>query len=119
MTLYLIGISTFQYLGKWEVVSQYEPDRSLRSRLVFVYSLDEELGRQQHDTMYLSAIHTKKFSSLPIVSYDELRRTPGEHIFAVFHSDWDWTAAAFAEEAAHVEPMGQAFGADLVKVRFR
>ncbi len=109
----------FPYLGKWEVVSQYEPDPELRSRLVFVYSLDEELGRQRHDTMYLSGIHTKKFSSLPIVSYDELRRTPGEHIFAVFHSDWDWTAAAFAEEAAHVEPMGQAFGADLVKVRFR
>jgi hypothetical protein len=37
----------------------------------------------------------------------------------VYHSDWDWTAAAFAEEAAHVEPMGQAFGADLVKVRFQ
>jgi Dolichyl-phosphate-mannose-protein mannosyltransferase len=109
----------FPYLGKWEVASQYEPDPELRSRLVFVYSLDEELGRQRHDTMYLSAIHTKKFSSLPILSYDELRRTPGEHIFAVFHSDWDWTAAAFAEEAAHVEPMGQAFGADLVKVRFQ
>jgi hypothetical protein len=109
----------FPYLGKWEVASQYEPDPELRSRLVFVYSLDEELGRQQHDTMYLSGIHTKKFSSLPIVSYDELRRTPGEHIFAVYHSDWDWTAAAFAEEAAHVEPMGQAFGADLVKVRFQ
>ncbi len=109
----------FQDLGKWEVASLYEPDPDLRSRLVLVYSLDEEMSRQQHDTMYLTAVHTKKFSDQPISSYDDLRRVPGDHIFATGHSGWSWTDDAFRQEASHVEPMGQAFGDDLVKVRFQ
>ena len=109
----------FQNLGKWETASLYEPDPEMRSRLVLVYSLNEEMTLQNHDTMYLTAVHTKRFSSQPIVSYDDLRKTPGEHIFAVFHSDWDWTDYAFAEEALSVEPIGKALGGDLVKVRFR
>jgi hypothetical protein len=109
----------FQDLGMWEVASLYEPDPELRSRLVLVYSLDEEMNRRQHDTMYLTAVHTKKFSSQPIVSYDALRKAPGDHTFAAFHSGWSWTDDAFAEEAASVQPMGAAFGGDLVKVQFR
>jgi hypothetical protein len=109
----------FQDLGMWEVASLYEQDPELRSRLVLLYSLDEEMNRRGHDTMYLTAVHTKNFSDQPVSSYDDLRRTPGEHTFATFHSGWSWTDDAFAEEAAHVEPMGEAFGGDLVKVRFQ
>jgi hypothetical protein len=109
----------FQDLGMWEVASLYEPDPELRSRLVLVYSQNEEMSRRRHDTMYLTAVHTKKFSDQPIMSYDDLRKIPGEHAFATFHSGWSWTDDAFAEEAAHVEPIGEAFGGDLVKVQFR
>ncbi|MGH9595746.1 MAG: glycosyltransferase family 39 protein [Edaphobacter sp.] len=109
----------FQDLGMWEVASLYEQDLELRSRLVLVYSRNEEMSRRGHDTMYLTAVHTKRFSDQPIVSYDDLRKMPGEHAFATFHSGWSWTDDAFAEEAAHVEPMGEAFGGDLVKVQFR
>jgi len=109
----------FQDLGSWEFASLYEPDRELQSRLVLVYSRDEELKRRQHDTMYLTAVHTKRFSSQPIMSYDGLRRAPGEHTFAMFHSGWSWTDDAFAQEAEQVEPLGPGFGGDLAKVRFR
>lgn len=109
----------FQDLGMWEVASLYEPDPGLRSRLVLVYSRNEEMSRRGHDTMYLTAVHTKKFSDQPIMSYEDLRKMPGEHAFATFHSGWSWTDGAFAEEAAHVEPIGKAFGGDLVKVQFR
>jgi len=109
----------FQDLGKWEVASLYEPDPTLRSRLILVYSRDEEMAHEHHDTMYLTATHTQKFSSQPIVSYDDLRRTHGEHLFATYHGGWDWTDAAFATEAAQVEPLGQGFGGDVVKVRFK
>jgi len=109
----------FQDLGMWEVASLYEPDLELRSRLVLVYSLNEEMSRRRHDTMYLTAMHTKKFSDQPIMSYDDLRTVPGEHTFATFHSGWSWTDDAFAEEALHVEPLGPGFGGDLVKVQFR
>jgi hypothetical protein len=69
--------------------------------------------------MYLTAAHTQKFSPQPIVSYDDLRRAPGDHIFATYHTGWDWTDAAFATEAAHIEPLGQGFGGDVVKVQFK
>jgi hypothetical protein len=109
----------FQDLGMWEVASLYEPNTELRSRLVLVYSQNEEMSRRGHDTMYLTAVHTKRFSDQPIMSYEDLRKMPGEHAFATFHSGWSWTDDAFAEEAAHVEPMGEAFGGDLVKVQFQ
>lgn len=109
----------FQDLGKWELASLYEPDPELRSRLVLVYSLNEEMGWENHDTMYLAAVNTKKFSDQPIMSYDDLRKISGEHIFATYHSGWSWTDGAFALEAARVEPMGPAFGGDLVKVQFQ
>jgi hypothetical protein len=109
----------FQDLGEWEEASVYEPDPTVRAHMVLVYSLHEEMTHEQHDTMYLTAIHTQHFSPQPIASYDALRNTPGEHIFATFHSGWSWTDAAFSTEATTVEPLGKAFGGDLVKVRFR
>jgi len=109
----------FQNLGKWELASLYEPDLALRSRLVLVYSRDEEMLHEHHDTMYLTATHTQKFSPQPIVSYDDLRHTPGDHIFTTYHSGWDWTDAAFATEAAQVDSLGKSFGGDVVKVRFK
>jgi hypothetical protein len=52
----------FQDVGQWEFASQYEPDPEVRSRLVLVYSLDEEMRHRNHDTNYLTAIHTMRFS---------------------------------------------------------
>jgi hypothetical protein len=108
----------FQDLGEWEVASLYEPDADLRSRLVLVYSHDTEMRYEQHDTMFLTATHTQRFSSQPIVSLEQLQRTPGEHLFIVYHSGWDWTSAAFRDSGAQVQPMGEAFGGELVGARF-
>jgi hypothetical protein len=108
----------FQDLGAWEVASQYEPNADLRSRLVLVYSYDNEMRYEQHDTMYLTATHTQHFSPQPILSYDVLQQTPGEHTFATFHSGWNWTPQAFQEEGAQVDDLGPAFGGELDAVRF-
>jgi len=110
----------FQNLGKWETASLYEPDADLRSRLVLVYSRDEEMEHEAHDTMYLTAVHTMRFSPQPIMSYDDLRELPGEHVFASYPvSGWDWAETAFAQEAAHVDVLGKGFGGDVVKVWFK
>jgi hypothetical protein len=108
----------FQDLGAWEVASLYEPDPDLRSRLVLVYSRPEEMQYEQHDTMFLTATHTRKFSSQPIVDYDALRQTAGEHTFAVFDSGWNWTPEAFRDENAHAIAIGSAFGGTILHVRF-
>jgi hypothetical protein len=110
----------FQDLGKWEVASLYEPDAGLRSRLVLVYSRQEEMQHEFHDTMYLTAVHTQRFSPQPILSYDELRKLPGDHVFASYPtSGWDWAETAFAQEASQVDVLGQGFGGNVVKVRFK
>ena len=110
----------FQDLGKWETASLYEPDADLRSRLVLVYSREEEMEHESHDTMYLTAVHTMRFSPQPIMSYDELRKLPGEHVFASYPvSGWDWVETAFAQEATQVDQLGKGFGGNVVKVRFK
>jgi len=53
------------------------------------------------------------------VSYETLRSQPGEHVFVLFHSGWDWTDQAFAQDGARVRTLGQAMGGDGVAVRFR
>jgi hypothetical protein len=110
----------FQNLGRWEMASLYEPDPELRSRLVLVYSRDEEMRHERHDTMYLTALHTMRFSPQPILSYDELRKLPGDHVFVIYPaSGWDWIEPAFAQEAAQVDLLGKGFGGDVVSVRFK
>jgi hypothetical protein len=108
----------FQDLGEWEVASLYEPDPALRSHLVLVYSRDAEMKYEQHDTMFLTATHTQRFSSQPIVAFEQLMRMPGEHIFATYNSGWDWTAQAFRDANAQQQPLGAGFGGELVGVRF-
>lgn len=109
----------FQDLGAWEVASLYEPNPALRSRLVLVSSRANEMRYEQHDTMFLTATHTQHFSTQPIMSYDDLQRQPGDHLFATFHSGWNWTQQAFADEHATVKPLGSAFGGELDAVRFQ
>jgi hypothetical protein len=109
----------FQDLGEWERASLYEPDPALRARLVLVYSLDEEMQHEQHDTMYLTATHTQRFSLQPIVPYETIRQAPGEHLFVMYHSGWNWTDTAFNTEVRSMKFIGRDFGGDLVKVRFK
>jgi hypothetical protein len=74
---------------------------------------------EQHDTMFLTAIHTQHFSPQPIVSYDALRHSPGDHLFVTYRSGWNWTQQAFAEDHATINPLGSAFGGQLDAVRFK
>jgi hypothetical protein len=55
---------------------------------------------------------------VPAVSYEALRAQPGEHVFVMLHSGWDWTDQAFAQDGARVRPVGKAMGGDVAAVRF-
>jgi hypothetical protein len=109
----------FQDLGEWEEASFYEPDAWVRSHMVLVYSRAEEMAHEQHDTMYLTAVHTKRFDAAPMVAYGVVRSEPGEHWFVVYRSGWDWTREAFASDATSVQPVDGVFGGALVRVRFK
>lgn len=86
--------------------------------MTLVYSADEELRWNRHDTMALTATHLQHFTNLPIVSYESLRDQPGPHLFVLFHTGWDWTDQAFAEDRAQLTPLGHAMDGDIVTVRF-
>jgi hypothetical protein len=107
-----------QDMGAFEEDRFYVADPALRARITLVYSPEQELRYNRHDTMALTAEHLRRFSWLPIVSYDDLRATPGEHIFALFHTGWDWTDQAFAAGHATVRPLGHAFHGDIAAVQF-
>ena len=107
-----------QDMGAFEEDRIYEPDADVRARMTLVYSRDEELRWRRHDTMTLTAMHIGRFTGLPVVSYEALRARPGEHLFVLYHTSWDWTDQAFAEDDARVQPVGHAMGGDVATVRF-
>jgi hypothetical protein len=107
-----------QDMGAFEEDRYYEPDAEMKARMTLVYSDAEELRWNRHDTMALTARHIAQFTTLPVVSYEALKATPGEHVFVLFHTGWDWTDEAFAEVGAKVRPVGRAMGGDVAAVRF-
>ena len=96
--------------------STSRPD--VRARVTLVYSRAEELRWNRHDTMALTAMHMEHFTGLPVVPYEELKTMPGEHLFVLYHTGWDWTDQAFATDGARVRPVGHTMGGDVASVRF-
>ena len=107
-----------QSLGHFEVAQYYTPDPDLRSRLTLVYDAAQEIRWDGHDTHALTAQHMLQFTTLPIVSFDQLSHTPGQHTFVLFHTGWDWTDQAFAQQHAVITPLGTAFEGDAAAVQF-
>jgi 4-amino-4-deoxy-L-arabinose transferase-like glycosyltransferase len=107
-----------QDMGHFEVASYYSPDAFVRSHMALLYSRDEELRWDQHDTVSLTAMHMRFFTGFPIVQYEQLRTQPGPHVLVLFHSGWDWTDQALAEDHAQTAPLGPALDGDAVSVRF-
>jgi hypothetical protein len=112
------GTLYIQDMGWFLTASYYEPDADVRTRLALVYSSDEELRWDKHDTMALTAMHMQHFTGFRIVPYEMVRGLPGEHVFMLIHSGWNFTDEAFAEDGARVRPLGKAMRGDVVGVRF-
>jgi hypothetical protein len=108
-----------QDMGAFEEDRYYEPDADVKARMTLVYSASEELRWNRHDTMALTAMHLQKFTELPVASYEAVKAMPGEHVIVLFHTGWDWTDEAFAQDGARVRPVGRAMGGDVAAVRFR
>jgi uncharacterized membrane protein len=108
-----------QDMGAFEEDRYYQPDADVRARMTLVYSRAEELRWNRHDTMALTAMHIARFTGLPVVSYEDLRARPGEHLFVLYHTGWDWTDQAFAADDARVRPVGRAMAGDVAAVGFR
>jgi hypothetical protein len=104
-------------MGHFEVDSYYEPDPEVRSRMALLYSRDEELRWDLHDTASLTAEHMRHFTDFSIVPYAQLQQQSGEHLLVLYHSGWDWTDEALASDA-QVTPLGQALWGDAVLARF-
>lgn len=108
-----------QDMGHFEVASYYEPDPAVRSRMTLLYSRDEELRWDFHDTASLTAEHMRHFTGFTIVPYSQLKAIPDEHMLILYHSGWDWTDQALAMDGAQVTSLGPALEGDAVSVRFK
>jgi hypothetical protein len=107
-----------QEMGTFEVASYYEPDPDVRSHMALVYSSPQELRWSQRDTESLTAQHMRYFTGFPIVSYEHLSTQPGDHVFVLLHSGWNWTDQALSAAHAEITPLGPAMGGDAASVRF-
>jgi hypothetical protein len=107
-----------QDMGTFEIASYYEPDPVVRAAMTLVYSENEELRWDRHNTMALTAEHMEHFAGLCVQPYDAIRSEAGAHVFLLQHSGWDWTDEAFAADHATVTLLGKAAGADAASVQF-
>jgi len=107
-----------QDMGAFEEDRFYIADADLKSRTTLIYSAAEELRWNHHDTMALTAEHLQHFTLLPIVPYEQVRTLPGQQLFLLRHSGWDWTDQALTTDGAQVQVIGHAFGGDVALVRF-
>jgi hypothetical protein len=108
-----------QDMGNFEFASYYEPDPAIRKRIALLYSHEDELRYDRHDTASLTAEHMRRFTALPIVPYAQLKAAPGEHLLILYHSGWDWTDQALAADASNVTSLGPALDGDAVAVRYQ
>lgn len=108
-----------QDMGAFEEDRYYEPDPDVKARMTLVYSEEKELRWNRHDTMALTAMHLREFTDLPVVEYKTVKAMPGDHVFLMQHSGWDWTDQAFQEDGARVRVLGRAMNGDIAAVRFK
>jgi hypothetical protein len=116
----------FQNPGEFAVASYYEPDARLRSRLALVYSREREMRWNHRDTSYITELHLRRFTELPIADFESIRAAPGEQFFSVYEDlpgeragyGWNWTEQAFAAARARVAQIGPGFGGKVVSVCF-
>lgn len=107
-----------QDMGHFDVASLYEPDPELRARLALVYSRENEIRFDGHDTASVTAMHMHAFTSHTIVEYAEWKREPGQKVLWQFDSGWNWTKQALAADGAAVQPVGRIGEGEVVSVVF-
>lgn len=104
-----------QEVGRFEEARYNTPDAELRDRLALVYSSDREIRIDGHDTEALTAEHLAQFSSLPIVSYDQLMADRSPHIVFLNSSNgWQWIDRALTEDDVATKPIALWFGGQAV-----
>ena len=104
---------------QFESAAFYEPDLQVRSRLALVYSIEQEMLWQHHNSDSLLAMHLHNFTHLIIVPYEPITMTPGDHMFVKYtDASLDWTDQAFAAEHANVKSLGSGLGGEVVLVNF-
>ncbi|MDR3413052.1 MAG: glycosyltransferase family 39 protein [Formivibrio sp.] len=108
----------FQNNYAFAFASYYEPDPDVRSRMVLVYSKDQELRWKSIDTTYLTAIHMRNFTQFTILPYEALTMQTGDHVFVDVDADLDWMAQALTAIHAEVRPIGPAFEGKVLLVHF-
>jgi hypothetical protein len=107
-----------QDIDLFSFVTYYAPDTDISSRLKLVYSREEEMRWNHNDTSTRIEIHMKSFTPFPIVPFESLATQPGGSLFVMTTGGWIWTDKAFASEPQKVKYIGQAYGFNVVSVRF-
>jgi hypothetical protein len=105
------------------IATSYEPDLAVRSRIVLVYSNNQEVKWQDTNVFALTAIHLHAFTGMQVIPYETLANQVGDHIFVEFNKPGIWLNNAFAADHANVKSLGPAFGGgaftgEAVSVRF-
>ncbi len=94
----------------------HDADAKVLQHVALVYSVDEEMRWNQSETDSRIVENLKSFTPYTIVSYESVMKQPAGRVFVLTHGGWNWIDKAFASGQVTAEPVGEAFGAEVVRV---
>jgi 4-amino-4-deoxy-L-arabinose transferase-like glycosyltransferase len=107
-----------QDLENFFLDSFYVLDPNVRSRITLLYDADREVLLLKHDTNAITDTNLQHFTSLPIVSYKQVKLSPGPHLLVLFRGGWNWINPALIQDHASFTPLGNALHGQAVSVQW-
>ena len=103
-----------QDMENFGVAKFYEPDAEVRSRIVLVYSGDQEKKWNHESVIALTADHLRSITHFTTIPYESLTAQTGDHIFVEYGGaekplGWNWIGREFLASHADVNQLGPAF----------
>ena len=110
----------FQGSVRFAFVNLYEPDAQLQSRMVLLYSRDQELRCGSGDTEFLIETNASHYTHLRMEAYESVASQPGDRLFLVYKgAPENWIDCALSNAHSEITDLGPALGGELESVRFR
>jgi len=94
----------------------HDADAKVLQHVALVYSVDEEMRWNHSETDSRIVENLKSFAPYTILPYEAVMKEPVGRVFVLTHGGWNWIDKAFANGQVTAEPVGEAFGAEVVRV---
>jgi len=93
----------------------HDANANVLRHVALVYSVYEEMRWNHSETDSRIVENLKSFTPYTILPYESVMKQPVGSVFVLTHGGWNWMDKAFASGQVPTEPVGEAFGGEVVR----